>query len=103
LKTEDGSVNIRFSGEHARVVNQISRREVIGAVRNDVEVAEHFERIRAAQLRIERPQIEVRINRLQLVGRGIQLLAPYVGGEVNNLPLQIGVIHHIEIDQPQRS
>ncbi len=48
-------------------------------------------------------QVQKRIDALQLVGGGIELLAAHVGGGVNDLPLQVGVVHHIEVDQAQRA
>ena len=53
--------------------------------------------------RVEGLQIQKRIDALQLVGGGIELLAAHVGGRVNDLPLQVGVVHHIEVDQAQRA
>jgi hypothetical protein len=103
FKTKDRPVDVRFARKHARIIHQIAGRKVIGAVGDNVEVAEEFQRILAAQPRIKLTNVQEWINRRQFFGSGIQLLAPNVGRRVNDLPLQVGVIHYIEIDQAERA
>ncbi len=47
--------------------------------------------------------VDERIDGLQLVGGGVQLLASHVGGGVNDLALQVGVIHHVEVHDAERA
>ena len=103
FEPENRSVNIRLAGEHACVVHQIARGKVIRAVGDDVEVAKNFQRILAAQPRVEFAQIQKWIDPRQFIRRGIQFLPAHVGSRMNDLPLQVGVIHYIEIDQTQRA
>ncbi len=103
LEPENGSVDVRFAREHAGIIHQVARGKIVGAVGDDVEIAEEFERVFAAQAHVVLLQIQEWIDRRQLVGRGIQFLPPHVGGGVNDLALQVGVIDHIEIDQAERA
>ena len=59
--------------------------------------AKQFERIFAAEPGFELTDVQKRIDRLQLLGRRIQFFAAHVGRAVNNLPLQVRVIHHVEV------
>ena len=44
-----------------------------------------------------------RIDRLQLVRGRIEFLAPHVGGRMDDLPLQVGVVDYVEVDQAERA
>ncbi len=38
-----------------------------------------------------------------LIGGGIELFAAHVGGRVDDLPLQVGVVHYVEIHDAERA
>ncbi len=44
-----------------------------------------------------------RVDLAHLVRGGIELLAPYIGGTVDHLPLQVGKVDDIEIHKPDAS
>src|ERR1700691_1807011 len=44
-----------------------------------------------------------RIDLVHTVGGGIELLAPDVAGAMDDLALQVGEVHYVEIDQPDAS
>src|SRR5262249_31599694 len=52
FEAEDRSVHIGLAGEHAGVVHQIARGEVVGGVSNDVEVTEEIEGVLAGKPRL---------------------------------------------------
>ncbi len=101
-KRKDRSVHVRLAGKHASVVHQVARREVIGAIGDDVKFAEQIEGVLARKPGFELANIQERIDRLQLLGGRIQLLAAHVGGGVDDLPLQIRIVHHVKIDNSNR-
>ena len=47
--------------------------------------------------------LQVRVDPLHFLGRRIQLLAPHVVGRVDHLPLQVGKVDDVEIDDPDPS
>src|SRR5205085_7849898 len=53
FKAEDRCIDVRLAAEHARVVHQIARREVVGAVGDDVEICEHLKRVLAGEARLK--------------------------------------------------
>ncbi len=50
-----------------------------------------------------RDDLHVRIDVVHLLARGIELLSPHVGGAVDDLPLQIGLVDDVEIHNPHLS
>ena len=60
LEAEDRSVHIRFAEQNARVVDEIARREIVGAIDDDVVVFEEFERVAAVELHLVRFDLECR-------------------------------------------
>ena len=45
LKAEDGAIDIRLIEQHARVIHEIARGEVVRAIDDDVVIAEEIERV----------------------------------------------------------
>ena len=103
FEAENRSVDVGLAGQHAGVVHQVARGKIVGAVGDDVELAKQFERVLAGEPGVELPDIQERIDGLQLLGRRIQLLASHVGGGVNDLALQVGVVHDVEVHDAQRA
>ena len=101
FETEDGAINIWLAGQHTGIVYQITRREVVRAVRDNVKILENLQRILAGKTGLEFADRQEWIDRFQLLFRRIKLLSAHVSGGVNNLPLQVGVIHNVKIDHPQ--
>ena len=103
FEAENRTVDVRLAGKHAGVVHQVARGKVVGAVGDDVELAKQFERVLAGEPGVKFPDIQERIDGLQLFRRRIQLLAAHVGGGVNDLPLQVGVVHDVEVHDAERA
>src|SRR5581483_11078003 len=75
LEAEDGAVHVGLAGEDAGVVHEVACGKVVGAVHDDVELAEELERVAAGEPRLEGAQLDIRVNGLDLLRGGIQLLA----------------------------
>ncbi len=103
FEAEDRTVDIGLPGKHASVIHQVARGKVVGAVGDDVELAKQFQRVFAGEPSVKFPDIQERIDGLQLLRRRIQLLASNVGSRVNDLPLQVGVVHDVEVHDAQRA
>ena len=99
FEAEDRSVHVRLLQQHARVIHQVTRREIIGAVDYDVVVFQNIERVLAGQRNLVPVDLDIRIDVEHGLGRRIQLLLADVLGPVNHLALQVGEIHHVEIHQ----
>ena len=100
LKTEDAAVNVRFAQQHTGIVGQVARGEIVRAVDNDVVWLEQFQRIIGRQRHFVGVYLDVWVDVQNTVAGAVQLRPPHVLGTMNDLPLQIGVIHHVVIHQP---
>src|SRR6185295_8016765 len=97
FEAEDRTIDVRSAGKHASVIHQIAGGKVVCAVGDDVELAKKFERVLAGEPGIKFSNVQERVDSFQLFGCRIQLLASDVGGRVNDLPLQVGVVHDVEV------
>src|SRR5262245_53761526 len=103
FESEDRGIDVGLTREDAGVVDQISRGKVVGAVRDDVEVAENLERVLRRQSLLEREDVRVRIQVAQARRRGRELGPAHVACAEENLTLQIRIVHDVEIDQADRA
>ena len=85
--------------QHAGVVDQVARGEVVGAVDHDVVVLEDVEGVLAGERDFVLDDLHVRIDVQHVLAGGVELLAADVLGAVNDLALQVGEIDDVEIDQ----
>ncbi len=75
--------------------------EVVGAVRDDVIVLENLKRVGAGEHGVVLHDVQGRVERVELVGGGVDLEASHVGGRVNDLALEIAGVHRVEVDQAE--
>ncbi len=103
LEPEDAAVHVRLAEDDAGVVHEISRREIVRAVDDDVVGREDLERVLGRERGVVRRDADVRVDREQPVLRGIELRAADVRRPVQNLPLQVAEVHDVEIDDADRA
>ena len=103
FEAENRRINIGFAAEHAGIVDEIARGEIVGAIGNDVEVAKDFQGVFAGKPGFKRAQVDVRIDGRQLLRGRLQLGTANVAGGVDHLALEIGVVHHVKIDEAERA
>ena len=84
--------------QHARVVHEIARREIVGAVEDHVVRLEQPQRVLRAQRLVVGLDVHVRIERVQAILRRRQLRAADVRRAVNDLPLQVAEVDDVEVD-----
>src|SRR5215217_7944909 len=100
LEAEDGAVDVGFAQEHAGVVYEVTRREVIRAVHYDVVVLEDLQRVLARQGLFVDPHLHVGIYVLEFLVGALHLGTPQVGGAVDDLTLQVRLVHDVEVHDP---
>ena len=101
LEAEDAAVGVGLVEQHAGVIDQVAGLEVVGAVGNDVVLGEDLEGVGAGQHGVVLDDVQRGIEGVQLLLRGVDLLAADVFGRVNDLALQIARVDHVEVDQAQ--
>src|SRR5207247_4042702 len=98
LEAEDGAINIWLFQKHARVIGQVTSRKIVRPIHDNVILADQFECIVAAQTDVVKNDLGVWIDALDSVASGLRFGPAHIGGAVQNLTLQVGKIHSIEID-----
>ena len=101
LEAEDRPVDVRLLLEDAHVVGQVARGEIIRAVDDDVVRFGDLPGVLAGEQRVVQIDLHVGIDRADAVAGGLDLLAAHILGAVQNLALEVRIIDHVEIHQPQ--
>src|SRR5216684_3067300 len=99
----DRSPDVGLAEQHARVVDQVAGGEVVGAVHDQVVGLEHLHRVVGVQPLFVHDHVHQRVEFLDAVPGGLCLRAPHIGLAVDDLPLQVGLVHDIEVDDTQRA
>src|SRR5262245_48154172 len=78
IEAKDAAVDVRLLEQHAGIVDQIARREVVGAVDDDVVGLEKLQGVGRAQPRLVEVELDFGIDGLELVFGRLQLGPAYV-------------------------
>src|SRR5207247_5344757 len=101
IEAEDAAVDVRLAQQNAGVVDEVARREVIGAVDDNVVRLQDVEGVGRGQLRLVEVDLHLRVDRLQAVLRRLELGSADVGRSVQHLTLQIAEVDDVEVDQAE--
>ena len=97
FKAEDRAIDIGLAEQHAGVIDEVARGEVVGAVANDVVGTNDLQRVLTGEGGLVEIHLAVGVD-LQDAGLGrFDLGLANPTGAMDHLPLQVAVIHHIEI------
>src|SRR5690625_3300885 len=89
--------------EMAGVGDQIAGREVVAPVRDDVVGRDDRKCVAGGQSHRMQLDLRLGIDRLQAGAGTLDLGASHIGGRVDDLPLPVGKVDMIVIDNPQRA
>ncbi len=95
FETRDAAVGVRAARKDAGIVDEITRREVVGAVDYDVVRRHEVERVPLAEPDVVWLDSRVRIDVAQAIGGRFELRSPDVGCAVNDLSLEIADVDHV--------
>ena len=101
FKAEDAAVDIGLSQQHAGVIYEVARREVIGPVGDNVVVLEDLQGVFRCQLCVVELHLYIGVQRLQAVPGGLQFRLSHGLCGVQDLPLEIGQVDNVEIDNAE--
>ncbi len=101
LEAEDRAVDVGLAEQHAGVVRQIARREIVGSVHHHVVAAKEFHRVRRVETQTVGLDLDVGVHRTQ-PGRGdLHLGRPDVDRGVEHLALQVGGVDDVVVDEAE--
>ena len=89
----------RLVGEEAGVVNQELAGKIVHPIDDDIIVGENCEGVRRVEPLFIKPYLDVGINGLHLLFSRYDLGATDIARMMQNLPLKIGQIDNIAIDE----
>src|SRR5580704_10139900 len=99
FEAKNGAVNIGFAEQNTRVVDEIARGKIVGTVHDEVIVFQDVERVFAGEMRFESVNLNVWIQIVQALAGGGDFRTAYIFGAEENLALQVGGIHRVEINE----
>src|SRR5690606_22050469 len=67
LEAEDGAVDVRLAQQHAGIIRQVPRREIVRAVNHDVVVSKDLERVVRPERRFIGVDVDERVNISQTI------------------------------------
>src|SRR5262249_39377325 len=101
VETKDRTVDVRLLQQHAGVVREITRREIVGAVHHDVVRPDQIEGVFARDAGVVQDDFDVRVDAVDGFLRRLRLGPADVGVRVQDLALEIRVIDAVEIDDAE--
>src|SRR3989475_10217085 len=101
FEPEDRSVDVRLAQEDRRVVHEVSGREVVRPIDDDVVVFQNVQRVLGGEARLVRLHVDVRVDLSDALLRDVDLLAADVLRPVQHLALQVRLVDHVEVDDPE--
>ncbi len=98
LEALNRSVNERATGEHAGVVDEVTRGKIVGAVEDDVVSGDECEGIIMSETGDDRRDLDQWIQSAQTGSGGFGFRNSSVGSRVENLSLEVGNIDDVGVD-----
>lgn len=98
IESENGTVDVGFLEENAGVVGEITSREIVGAVDDDVVLADDVEGVFAGEPGVMDDDFAGRVDAENGFLGGVGLGTSDVGSGVYDLALEIGEIDGVEVD-----
>ena len=98
VKTEDRTPHVRLAEQHASIIDQVTGREIVCAVHDQVVVGEDLHDVVHAELLFVHHNVHIRVDLVDTVPGRLSLRPAYVGLAVDDLPLQVRLVHYVEID-----
>ena len=101
FKAENGAVHVRLPEEHASVVGEVTGGKVVRAVHDDVVGAEEFEGVFTGEAGVVKHDLDVRIEAADGFPGGLGFGPADIRGAVENLALEVGEVHRVEVDDAE--
>src|SRR6201996_6448850 len=99
----DRAPHVRLVQQHAGVVDQVTGGEVVGPVHDQVVRTENVERVVGVQPLLVQHDLDVRVHLKNASAGRFGLGTADVGDAVDDLPLQVRLVHHVEVDDAERA
>ena len=102
MPAEDRAPHARQAELGAGIADEVAGREIVGPVDDEVVARQDGEHVRRLEPHVVRDDGDVGVERAHGVGRGVDLAPPDVRGRVEDLPLEVGDVDDVIVDDPER-
>ena len=99
FETINAAVDVRLAQQHARVVDQVAGREVVGAIDDYVVARKQVESVFARQPHWVRDDVDIRVEGGKPLAGGVDLRPPDVLCRVEYLTLQVRQVDRVEVNE----
>jgi hypothetical protein len=94
---------MRLAQQRTGVVDEVARREVVGAVEDDVVAGDHAEGVRGVQAQVVADDLDEGVDPGDGLGGRLRLGPAHVGGAVDDLALQVRGVDGVVVDDADRA
>src|SRR5437899_4511857 len=101
FEPEDRPVDVRLLQEDGRIIHEVPGREVVRPIDDHVVVTQDVQRVLGRQASLVGLDIDVRIDLRDPLSRHFDFLATDVLRAVQYLSLEIRLVDHVEVDDPE--
>src|SRR5438309_90681 len=101
LELEDRAVDVGLARQVTRVVDQVTRLEIVRAVDDEIVVLDDLHHVVDGDARGQRDHVHVGIQRLQRARARLHLRLADVRGRVQHLPLEVCDVHDVAVHEAE--
>ena len=102
VEAEDRAPDVRLAQQDTGVVDEVARREVVGAVDDDVVVADDVEGVARVERHVVTDDLDVRVDAMDGGLGGLGLEPAQVGVRVDDLAVQVRQLDDVSVDDTDR-
>jgi hypothetical protein len=103
FETGNRSVNEGLFQKHTNIVTQIARREIVRSIKDQIVGLHDIHRRGGIETDIVNLDADIRIGLEEALASTVGFFSAYIGAAVQNLALEVCLIHHIEVDDSEGS
>jgi hypothetical protein len=103
VEAVDRAPHVRLAEQHAGVVDHVPGGEVVSAVHDQVVLGEDLHDVVCVQVHVVHDHVDQRVELTDAVPGRLGLLTADVVLAVDDLALQVRLVHHVEVDDAERA
>ena len=103
VEAEDRAVDVRLLQKNTDVIAQVACGEIVRAVDHDVIGFDDLAGVLGLEEGVVQVDLHIRVDFFDAVAGAVEFLAAYILRSMQNLALEVRVVHDIEIHKPERA
>ena len=103
IETQDTTMRERLSCHHTSIIDEELHGEVVGAINDEIIFLDDVERIRRVEEFVVGVHFHIRVDGFDFLLSAHHLRHAHILGEMDDLTLEVGKVHHIGINDTDAS